>query len=328
MNMMNRKHPYYNIDCVVGCRKYIEDNSVDLIVTDPPYGIDGDKLHRHYNRKEEFVVDGYVEVPRAEYAEFSRRWIAEAERILRPGGSIYIVSGYTNLNDILNALCESNLVERNHIIWKYNFGVHTRKKWVSSHYHVLYYVKPGGAVTFNANCRFGPDERDGRGGSLNYQDREDVWDIKREYKPGRKKNKNELPAELLKKIILYSSNEDDLVCDLFLGSFSTAKIALGLGRRATGFEVSATAYRHQMNEMKKVKPGALLKNLRQPVDTSAVNQNKPWTPEERSRLAKRFRALEKKHPTKKKRIEILCEEFGRGRFAILNAINHEIKNEE
>lgn len=91
---------YYLGDCIEGCRNEILDNSVDLIITDPPFTIDGDKLHKHYNRKEEFVIDGYIEVPAQEYQEFSINWIKEAERILRPGGLMYIVSGYTHLHEI------------------------------------------------------------------------------------------------------------------------------------------------------------------------------------------------------------------------------------
>jgi len=94
---------FYNMDCIEGAKKYIKNNSIDLIITDPPYGIDGDKLHKHYNRDESNVIDGYIEIPQAEYPEFTENWIVQAERVLKPGGSIYIVSGYTNLIHILNA---------------------------------------------------------------------------------------------------------------------------------------------------------------------------------------------------------------------------------
>jgi site-specific DNA-methyltransferase (adenine-specific) len=80
---------FFNEDCVAGAKKYLADDSIDLIVTDPPYGIEGGTLHKHYHRDETFVVDGYVEVPRAEYASFSEQWIREAARVLRPGGRGY-----------------------------------------------------------------------------------------------------------------------------------------------------------------------------------------------------------------------------------------------
>jgi len=95
---------FYNIDCIEGAKQHLADNSVDLIITDPPYGIAGESLHKHYNRNETTVLDGYIDVPMHEYAEFSEQWIAEAARVLKPGGSMYIVSGYTNLIHILNAL--------------------------------------------------------------------------------------------------------------------------------------------------------------------------------------------------------------------------------
>lgn len=307
---------YFNGDCITGARKYIPSNSVDLIITDPPYGINGDKLHKHYNRNEAFVVEGYVEVPASEYGEFSLNWIKEAERILKPGGSIYIVSGYTNLYHILHALRHTDLKEVNHIIWKYNFGVYTSRKYVSSHYHILFYEKPGEKRTFNLESRFGVKEKDSTDGSLNYQDREDVWIINREYKPGQVKNKNELPTELLIKMIQYSSNEGDLVCDLFLGGFSTAKVAVGLNRRATGFEISPLMFDTRIEEIKTIESGFLLPTLRCPEIEELANQGKSWTDEDMTTLVLRFNQLTKSGKTKKETIKLLEEELGRGRWSI------------
>jgi site-specific DNA-methyltransferase (adenine-specific) len=314
---MNNK--FYNKDCITGAKKHIPENTVDLIITDPPYGIDGDKLHKHYNRNEDHVIDGYVEVPAAEYEKFSEDWIKEAARILKPGGSIYIVSGYTNLFYILKALRKTSLKELNHIIWKYNFGVYTKTKYVSSHYHILYYVKPGAKHTFNTFSRYEALEKTDSGGSKNYEDREDVWIINKEFKPGQKKNKNELPTELLKKMIAYSSNADDLVCDLFLGSFSTAKVAKAMGRHAIGFEISKNMYIHQLGEFKKIQFGSLIENKKQK-DSRLKNQGQPWSKKDLGKLKKRYFTLYKKYGTKKQTIEILCIEFKRGRFGIVNAL--------
>lgn len=248
---IGKNYRFYNMDCVEGARKYLKDNSVDLIVTDPPFGIKGDTLHKHYNRNEKYVLDGYVEVPKEEYYEFSLSWIKEAERVLRPGGSIYIFSGYTNLRHILNALAQTNLKEINHIIWKYNFGVYTKNKYVSSHYHILYYVKPGARPTFNTYCRYSVAERDIKtNGSLNYQDREDVWMVPKEFKRECTKNKNELPYQLLSKIVQYSSNEGDFICDFFLGGFSTVTVAMELKRKVCGFEKNEITFSCRMSEKK------------------------------------------------------------------------------
>ena len=311
---------FYHGDCISGAAGTIPDNSVDLIITDPPYGINGDKLHRHYNRNEAFVVDGYIEIPQSEYADFSVNWIREAERVLRPGGSIYIVSGYTNLVDILNALRGTSLTEVNHIIWKYSFGVFTRQKFVSSHYHILFYEKPGGRRTFNLESRFGLVEKTGDGRSCNNADREDVWVINREYKPGQVKNKNELPFKLLAKMIQYSSNEGDLVADFFLGGFSTAKVAIGLNRRAVGFEISRQMYDTEIRELERISPGYLIPTLRTPTIRETKNRGRPWTEEESARLARRFTALRAEGKTRTETLAELGEEFGRGRWALAKAL--------
>lgn len=228
----------YNQSCIEGMREHVADNSVDLIFTDPPYGIDGDELDVHYHRDESNVVPGYVDVPLSQYAQFSLDWISECARVLRPGGSMYIVSGYTNLHHVLNALHATNLREVNHIIAKYTFGVNATKKWVSSHYHVLFWEKPGRGKqtrTFNHMYKW-QDNKD------SYNDRLTVQDMPRDYKPGQVKNKNQLSEEFIDKFIMYSSNAGDTVLDCFSGGFTTARAALGRGRKFIGFELNKNAY--------------------------------------------------------------------------------------
>ena len=227
----------YNEDCVGGLKK-LESDSIDLIFTDPPYGIDGDQLDAHYHRDESNVVPGYIDIPLDQYAQFSRDWITECSRVLRPGGSIYIVSGYTNLHHVLNALHGTDLEEINHIIAQYSFGVSTKKKWVSSHYHVLFWSKPEKGQqkrTFNTNV-FYTDQKD------SYHDRLTVQAMPRDYKPGQIKNKNQLSENFIKKFVLYSSNRGDTVLDPFCGGFTTARTALRFGRKFLGFELNKNAY--------------------------------------------------------------------------------------
>jgi site-specific DNA-methyltransferase (adenine-specific) len=313
---------FYNEDCISGAKKYIKNNSLDLIISDPPYGINGDKLDKHYNRDESTVLDGYVEVLENEYPEFSEKWIKEAERVLKPGGSIYIVSGYSNLRHILNSLAKTKLQEKNHIIWKYNFGVYTSKKFISSHYHILYYVKPPcNEVIFNTNAFFADSEKTESGGSMNYLDREDVWIINREYKPGQVKNKNELPKSLLTKMILYSSNPNDLIGDFFLGSFSTAKMAIGLGRRACGFEINKIAFNYQIKEIEKIKSGEMLLKLRQVPENKLVNKGKPLTQEEKEQISIEYIQLIRKGMSKKAACNTISDKYGRGYWSILSIIS-------
>ena len=315
------QNKFYNTDCIDGAQKYLGDDSVDLIITDPPYGIEGDKLDKHYNRNESFVIDGYVEIPKKEYASFSEKWILQAERILKPGGSIYIVSGYTNLNDILNALKKTSLEEVNHIIWKYNFGVYTKTKYISSHYHILFYKKKGEKHTFNTFSRYSDSEKADNGGSRNYLDREDVWIINREFKPGKIKNKNELPQKLLEKMIQYSSNEGDLVCDFFLGSFSTAKVAKGLNRYATGFEISKNSFNYQIKEFEKLKTGYLQSQIRKPPKNLLVNSGKSLTANEKKKISAEFKKFKARGLSKKQAIEDISKKYGRGYWSVLKIID-------
>jgi site-specific DNA-methyltransferase (adenine-specific) len=310
----------YNEDCVGGAARYIPDGTVDLIVTDPPYGIEGDFLHRHYNRNEDYVASGYVEIPWDRYGEFSRKWIIEAERVLRPGGSLYIVSGYTNLSYILDALRDTQLQEINHLIWRYSFGVFTRRKYVSSHYHILFYEKQGGRRTFHTEARYGLHEQTSDGRSLNNLDREDVWIINREYKPARPKNKNELPLALLTKILQYSSSEGDLVCDFFCGGFSTARVAIGLNRRFVGFEISPEVFQVKGEELMHLQPGDLLPTLRVPALEKVKNQGKRWTREDRVKLIRHYQKLKAKRLSHQEMVRALGEKLGRGRFAIERAL--------
>ena len=228
----------YNQNCIEGMRDNVDSDSVDLIFTDPPYGIEGDKLDAHYHRDETNVVPGYVEVPLETYDTFSKDWITECARCLRPGGSMYIVSGYTNLHHILNALHSTDLVEINHIIAKYSFGVSTKKKFVSSHYHVLFWQKPDKGKqkrTFNTNVYY-TDQKD------SYHDRLSVQDMPRAHNPGKTKNKNQLNETFIEKFILYSSNRNDIVMDPFCGGFTTPRTALRYGRNFVGFEMNKNAY--------------------------------------------------------------------------------------
>lgn len=228
----------YNQSCIDGMREHVADGSVDLIFTDPPYGIDGDGLDVHYHRDESNVVQGYIDVPLTQYAKFSQDWISECARVLRPGGSLYIVSGYTNLHHVLNALHLTDLEEINHIIAKYSFGVSTKNKFVSSHYHVLFWQKPDKKSqkrTFNSNWKY-TDQKD------SYHDRLTVQDMPRAHNPGQTKNKNQLSEDFIEKFIMYSSNRGDTVMDCFGGGFTTARTALRYGRKFIGFELNKNAY--------------------------------------------------------------------------------------
>ena len=235
------------MDCVAGAREHIADNTIDLIICDPPFGIQESTFKNQYNRDHKNILSGYEEAP-VDYYKFSLEWISEAKRVMKEDGSLYIISGWSNLNDILSAIKHLDMKLINHIIWKYQFGVNCTKKFISSHYHILYIGKNKKSTpAFYTNCRFAQEDKTSNGGCARYADMEDVWIISKEYKRGAIKNCNKLPEALIQKIMEYSSKENDLVCDFFLGIFTTATVAKKLNRRCTGFELNKIAYDYFMN---------------------------------------------------------------------------------
>jgi site-specific DNA-methyltransferase (adenine-specific) len=104
---------------------------------------------------------------------------------------------------------------------------------------------------------------------------------------------------------------------MFLGGFSTARVAIGLNRRVTGFEISEPVFAAKTAEIRATKPGYLLPGLRTPEKTGdPPNRGKPWTDAETSRLAVRFAELRDAGMTKKDTVAVLGQELGRGRWAI------------
>ncbi|MHB1133349.1 MAG: DNA-methyltransferase [Chloroflexota bacterium] len=211
--------------------------SVDLVVTDPPFAIAFRAKRANYNRTASRVIEGYDDVLQRDYLTFTRAWLAQVHRLLKPSGAAFVFSGWNNLKDILVAADELGLVTVNHIIWKYQFGVVTNRRFVTSHYHCLYFCKDDRLRKFFPYARFAKDGRSATGRSLHYADKEDVWQIKREYWHGDRKTPTKLPAEVVRKILLYASEPGDIVLDPFLGSGQVAVVSKALGRHYLGYEI-------------------------------------------------------------------------------------------
>ncbi|MCK4689111.1 MAG: site-specific DNA-methyltransferase, partial [Candidatus Marinimicrobia bacterium] len=139
-------------------------------------------------------------------------------------------------------LDEIGFITVNHIIWKYQFGVVTKRRFVNSHYHCLYVCKNDKKRKFFQYSRFSKEARDEKGRSLHYGDKEDVWIIKREYWTGDQKTPTKLPSEIIEKILCYSSEEGDVVLDPFLGSGQVAVVSKMRNRKYIGFEIIKEYY--------------------------------------------------------------------------------------
>jgi len=223
--------------------------SIDLVITDPPFAIDFKPQRQNYNRNGDRVLNGYNEVSGNEYQKFTLDWLSGATRLLKDSGSMYIFSGWNYLKDILFAIDKCGLTTVNHLIWKYQFGVVTKRKFVTSHYHCLFVCKNDKKRYFDPFCRFNKDDKNEKGGSAHYEDKEDVWTINREYWNGSVKTPTKLPSELIEKILAYSSKENDVVMDPFLGSGQVAVVSKMLNRQYIGFEIVPDYYKFALERL-------------------------------------------------------------------------------
>lgn len=317
-NADERNYQIWNEDCITGSRK-IANGTVKLIICDSPFGLGETKFDNLYNRDKANVMTGYFEAP-VDYDKFTLDWLTECKRILHGDGSMYIISGWTNLSSFYKAISTLELFEVNHIIWKFNFGVNTKNKFVSSHYHIFYLTTSEKAKrNFNSNCRFTQLDKDAKDRSMLYQDLEDVWVINKEFQPGEVKNVNKLPNKLVEKMIEYSSNAGDTVCDFFMGNFTTADCALRLGRKVLGFEINPVSYNHHIDRLSEIEFGHDIAE-KQEVSNQFFNQGKKLSDEEITKINNRFNELSQVYKTKKDRVNVLSKEFGRGPFSISNIL--------
>lgn len=207
-------------DCIEGMKR-LPAESIDLVIADPPFGIDFDGKSSVYNRDDRLVIEGYEETEDS-YPEFTSKWLVELPRIMKPEASAYVFSGWTNLDAVLEGARDAGLVTLNHLIWHYPFGVYTKKRFVTSHYHIVLLVKNPRKYFFNK--------------IENYP--EDVWSVKRRYRTGLSKNATKLPLAVVSRCIDFSSRPGDIVLDPFMGNGTTAVAAIHNFRHFIGFEIN------------------------------------------------------------------------------------------
>lgn len=126
------------------CLKLMErwpEGSVDLAFADPPYNIGFDYAEHYDDAK-----------PHDEYVDWTRRWVSEMTRLLKPSGSMYILIGDEYAADVRLMLRdlqgEGKLLFRNWIIWHYTFGQRCKIKFNRSHAHLFYCVGSGALTKF------------------------------------------------------------------------------------------------------------------------------------------------------------------------------------
>jgi site-specific DNA-methyltransferase (adenine-specific) len=225
---------------------------VDLVFADPPFNIG-------------YEYDIYQDNRDAEdYWNWSKNWIQEVSRILKPDGTFWLAIGDEHAAELkIIATRNTGFIMRSWVIWYYTFGVHCQKKFTRSHVHLFHFTKDKQKFTFNDEAVRVPSAR-----QLIYNDKradprgrlpDDTWilrpqEIEQEFGAdkdtwfvarvcGTFKERTgwhgcQMPEEILQRIISVSSNSDEKILDPFLGSGTTVVAAQKLGRRFMGFELS------------------------------------------------------------------------------------------
>jgi site-specific DNA-methyltransferase (adenine-specific)/modification methylase len=235
----------YTGDCIKILREEIDKRSVELIFADPPYNLSGNGLKWKGNKTGGdwyMVNEEWDKMTTSEYLQFTRKWVEACNKVLRNNGSIYISCTYHNLADVMIVLKQLGFKINNVIVWQKTNAMPNMTKRVFTHSteFVVWAVK-GKKWIFNYEelKRINPEKQ--KDGSVKQM--RDVWSLplvqgkaRLRGKDGRALHPTQKPEEMLKRIIIASSNKDDTVLDPFLGSGTTAVVAKRLGRKWIGIE--------------------------------------------------------------------------------------------
>jgi site-specific DNA-methyltransferase (adenine-specific) len=267
----------------------MEAGTVDLAFADPPFNI-GYEYDEYHDRQD---PDDYV--------AWSRTWISEVHRVLKPGGTFWLAIGDEFAAELkVAAQHQIGFTTRSWVVWYYTFGVNCTRKFSRSHAHLIHFVKDENNFTFNAED---PQVRVPSARALVYADKranpagrlpDDTWvlrpqDLSDGFQPtddtwyyarvaGTFKERQgfhgcQMPEQLLGRIIRVSSNPGDVVLDPFAGSGTTLAVAKKLGRRWIGCELSADYVRAATARLKSIQEGEALDGPADPIASAPSTAN-------------------------------------------------------
>lgn len=220
--------------------KNVEDESIDLIIVDPPY-----------NLRKNYHGNIFTEKDNKTYEKYTRTWIEMVKDKLKKDASMYVCCDWKSSLIIGPILLEYFNV-RNRITWQREKGRGSKNNWKNS-MEDIWYVSKSDDFTFNIDKLkqrkrvLAPYKEDGKakdwkeGDDGKYRDTypSNFWDDisipfwSMEENTGHPTQK---PEKLIAKLILASSNEGDLILDPFAGSCTSSVTAKKLNRRYIGIE--------------------------------------------------------------------------------------------
>jgi modification methylase len=225
-------------DCVALMRA-LPAGSVDMVFADPPYNLQlKGALHRPDNSKVDAVDDAWDQIGDfAAYDSFTRAWLAEARRVLKPDGTIWVIGSYHNVFRLGASLQDLGFWVLNDVVWrKANPMPNFRgRRFTNAHETMIWAARDQKSrYTFNyASMKALNDDIQMRSdwfiplctGSERIKDAE-----------GRKAHPTQKPEALLHRVIVASTKPNDVILDPFFGSGTTGAVARRLGRRFIGLE--------------------------------------------------------------------------------------------
>lgn len=225
-------------DCIAELKK-LPDASVHLVFADPPYNL---QLEGALLRPNNTTVDGVDDAwdkfaSFAEYDAFSRAWLAECRRILKPDGAIWVIGSYHNIFRLGVALQDLGFWVQNDVVWrKVNPMPNFRgKRFTNAHETLIWASREAKSrATFNYDAL--------KAGNDDLQMRSDwLFPIcsgpeRLKDDGGRKAHPTQKPEALLHRVLLATTNPGDIVLDPFFGTGTTGAVAKKLGRRFIGIE--------------------------------------------------------------------------------------------
>ena len=241
--ILNQKHnlPLNKIikgNCIESMRS-LPNDSIDVIFADPPYNL---QLKNDLSRPDSSKVNGVTEdwdrfKSFKEYDQFTKDWISEAKRLLKPEGTIWVIGSYHNIFRVGNAMQNIGFWILNDIIWhKTNPMPNFRGTRFTNAHETLLWCTTSRKAKYTFNYQNLKELNDGK------QMRSD-WHIPicagkerlREVN-NQRSHPTQKPEALLYRIMVSSTNVGDTVLDPFLGSGTTAVMAKKLQRNFIGFE--------------------------------------------------------------------------------------------